>query len=168
MTPTTEQIAEGRALLPCPFCGDSPEWRWHSGDSLWIECDKCGCVGPQDENTSAENSEATIAAWNLRADAAEAKGEPVAWREHFQFLADLPKAHIIENNQPDRVKVDGEWYDGPLASAYLKLVRLMGEIGLSALAARSAPEQPRSRMESCWQLSMPRLTHGNRCRCVGL
>lgn len=53
-------------MKPCPFCGGEAEWRWHAGDALWIECSKCGAVGPQDEESSDANSAATIAAWNTR------------------------------------------------------------------------------------------------------
>lgn len=61
-------------LKPCPFCGGEPQWQWHSGDALWIECTSCGAIGPQHENSTGENQDETLSAWNTRTDAGFSAG----------------------------------------------------------------------------------------------
>jgi Lar family restriction alleviation protein len=60
-------------LKPCPFCGGINVI--HSGYRMY--CHACGAEGPDAD--SADES-AAIAAWNRRAQPAQAGAEPVAWR----------------------------------------------------------------------------------------
>ena len=59
-------------LKPCPFCGGINII--HSGFRMY--CHTCGAEGPDAD--SADES-AAIAAWNRRAQPAQAGAEPVAW-----------------------------------------------------------------------------------------
>lgn len=69
-------------LKPCPFCGGINII--HSGFRMY--CHTCGAEGPDAD--SADES-AAIAAWNRRAQPAQAGAEPVAWQggEGWESLA---------------------------------------------------------------------------------
>ena len=68
MTPPPSPADQAReALAACPFCGGEAAFEWHSGPA-WIECQKCGAIGPNDLHTTAEQNEA---AWNSCAAIAE-------------------------------------------------------------------------------------------------
>lgn len=52
---------------------------------------------------------------------------------HFKFLDELIETRIIENDQPNRVKWHGVWYDGPLADAYLSTLRAIQKLAQAAI-----------------------------------
>lgn len=53
--------------------------------------------------------------------------------DHFRFLDELVETRIVENDQPNRVKWHGVWYDGPLADAYLETLRAIQKLAQKAL-----------------------------------
>lgn len=65
-------------------------------------------------------------------------------RRHLECLAGLYDKHTLNNGGPDKVKWEGEWHEGPLATAYLRLVDEVSnaaQIMLSA-APHYAPTPP--------------------------
>lgn len=54
--------AEG--LLPCPFCGEEPNYDLVPDERFMVECLNTNCVGPA---TSWRTPKDAIAAWNRRA-----------------------------------------------------------------------------------------------------
>jgi len=54
-------------------------------------------------------------------------------RGHWQFLHDTLQEQIVENDQPNRVKWNGEWFDGPPADCYFSTIRIMQKLARTAL-----------------------------------
>jgi len=67
-----------------------------------------------------------------------------AVREGLQTLEGLAR-HTIKTDQPDRVKWQGEWHYGPLATAYLETVEEVSKLAgrlLQVLPARAPLPAP--------------------------
>lgn len=71
-----------------------------------------------------------LAALTARATAAEA--ENARLRKGLVGIQNAA-ALVVENDKPDRVKWDGEWHEGPLATAYIQTVQAIGQLAHSAL-----------------------------------
>jgi hypothetical protein len=119
-------------LLPCPhgkparvlnIGGDKPY-------SVIVDPNRHKCVP---FGFFAERSDA-IAAWNeipRPTDPGEDKVEAVAaWKDalaytldDWQALSRIVKTNIVEADGPDRVRWEGVWYEGPLATAYHRTLR---------------------------------------------
>lgn len=55
--------------------------------------------------------------------------------DHFRFLNELIEERIVENDNPNCVKWQGVWYDGPLADAYYSTLRAIQKLAQAALEA---------------------------------
>lgn len=83
-----------------------------------------------------ESVDQTLGQMTDRATAAEARADRLAKViSGFGDLADL----IVKNTSHDRVKIDGEWHEGPIATAYIRLIE---EVSLTARAALQQETQP--------------------------
>lgn len=56
-------------------------------------------------------------------------------REYVKCLANLYDKHTTHDNDIDRVKWEGVWYEGPLATAYLRTVEEVSKAGKIMLAS---------------------------------
>lgn len=57
-------------------------------------------------------------------------------REAVQNIERICRENVRETDEPDRVKWDGVWHEGPLATAYIQTLQAFGELARQALATR--------------------------------
>lgn len=58
-------LTDGLGLLPCPFCGRTPELNKHFREEMWTMIHRCKVIGPITFDWSSEQRIA--AQWNTRA-----------------------------------------------------------------------------------------------------
>ncbi|MGV8864040.1 MAG: Lar family restriction alleviation protein [Pseudomonas sp.] len=76
---TTNQTIDGVPLLPCPFCGDTPEITKHHREDIYGLMHRCPVAGAISWGFR-EDPTGHAKRWNRRAlPAAQPQGEPVAW-----------------------------------------------------------------------------------------
>lgn len=121
MTLTKEQIAEGRELLPCPWCGSGEHLSFQQVGSLTADMPdrpyRVICTHIDHDTVTGPTAYGEIAAavaWNTRAVVAEAKGEPVAWLYCIPDGERWVREHRDINFSPDGWMAQAGWTETPL------------------------------------------------------
>lgn len=90
-------------LLPCPFCGEDPEWtsEWRedrNSADYYIVCGDCNAVGPERVMTTKEQS---INDWNTRhSPITPPRGEPMPQtQEYWEKRAIMDQDLILEQRE---------------------------------------------------------------------
>jgi hypothetical protein len=134
-----ELSAVGRALLA------GREYIKSRG--YWLEADGT-CAADVDAGLAdqSERMKAFLAGVAFRDEptAALDGGRVLVSREHLECLARLYDKHVNKVEGPDRVKWEGEWHEGPLATAYLRTVEEVSRAAKLMLGAALAQTQPQS------------------------
>lgn len=97
---------------------------------------------------------ASTAALSKRVEELEA--ENAEMRRHWTFLSSLFDGHVVENDEPHRVKLEDGWHTGPLADHHVRTMLAIRKLAKAALGGDHVGN---------WKSSLPEI--GSRAKVGG-